>query len=41
MQMPLNAAKTFLVRERLDWNRPHLRWLADTLYRNLRISYRS
>ena len=36
--MPLNAARTLLVRDRLDWNRPHLRWFADTLYRTLRPS---
>lgn len=32
--MSLIAAKTMLIQERMDWRRPHLRWLADRFYRN-------
>ena len=38
--MPLVAARTFLGQDRMDWNRPHLRWLAAALYRNLRTAIR-
>ena len=34
--MPLNAARSLLIRERMDWSRPHLSWLADVFYHNLR-----
>ena len=33
--MNVSIAKTFLVRERLDWKTPHLRWMADSLYRRV------
>jgi len=36
--MPLCAARTMLVQDRMDWNRPHLRWLKNSLYRTLRPS---
>lgn len=31
--MNLEAAKTVLVRDRMDWNKPHLRWIPDWNYR--------
>ncbi|KMW57981.1 hypothetical protein AIOL_002949 [Candidatus Rhodobacter oscarellae] len=31
--MNLQAARHLLIRDRLDWNKPHLRWVADRLYR--------
>lgn len=34
--MSLIAAKSILIQERMDWRRPHLRWLAEALYRNAR-----
>lgn len=30
--MNLVAAKTLLMRERLDWRRPHLNWVPEQLY---------
>ena len=34
--MNLQAAKCMLMRESMDWNRPHLKWLPVTLYRLFR-----
>ena len=34
--MTLQAAKSMLMRERMDWNRPHLNWIADHFYRTIR-----
>ena len=31
--MILQAAKQILVKDQLDWNRPHLTWMPDNLYR--------
>lgn len=31
--MNLYAAKTILVKDRLDWRAPHARWLSKTMYR--------
>jgi len=30
--MTLQTAKYALLRERMDWNRPHLRWLPNSVY---------
>lgn len=30
--MTLDTAKYYLVRERMDWKRPHLRWVPNALY---------
>lgn len=30
--MTLNNAKTVFLRERLDWNRPHLNWVQNIYY---------
>lgn len=38
--MNLLAAKPMLVRERMDWNRPHLHWLPKALYFNKRAAKR-
>lgn len=34
--MTLQAARSILVKERMDWNRPHLNWLPGRLYLNLK-----
>lgn len=31
--MTLVTAKTFMVRDRLDWRTPHLRWLPKSVYK--------
>lgn len=31
--MNLYAAKTLLVNDRLDWHKPHARWLTNAMYR--------
>ncbi len=31
--MNLHAAQSILIRDRMDWRKPHLNWLSDTLYR--------
>ncbi len=31
--MNLEAAKSVIMRDRLDWNKPHLQWLPGSLYR--------
>ncbi|KPA22169.1 hypothetical protein shim_16160 [Shimia sp. SK013] len=31
--MNLNTAKHLLVRDRMDWHKPHANWLAQTMYR--------
>ncbi|WP_263405996.1 hypothetical protein [Histidinibacterium aquaticum] len=31
--MHLYTARTFFAQDRLDWNRPHLRWVPRSLYR--------
>lgn len=38
--MNLLTAQTFLIRDRMDWRKPHLRWMADALYRPFRASNR-
>ena len=30
--MNMHTARTMLVRDRLDWRRPHLNWLSAALY---------
>ena len=30
--MSLVAARSLVMRDRLDWNRPHLNWLTDKIY---------
>ncbi len=32
----LQAARSILVQDRMDWNRPHLAWLPKRLYLNLK-----
>ncbi|MBB4020555.1 hypothetical protein GGR17_000346 [Confluentimicrobium naphthalenivorans] len=34
--MILQAAKTMLVRDRMDWHKPHLSWVPDWNYRLFR-----
>jgi len=34
--MTLHTARTLFVRDRMDWNRPHLRWINDRAYRLFR-----
>ncbi|MDJ0825385.1 MAG: hypothetical protein QNJ16_07775 [Rhodobacter sp.] len=34
--MNLQAARSILIQDRLDWTKPHLRWISDTVYRHLR-----
>ena len=34
--MTLMTAKTMLVRDRMDWHKPHLSWLPARVYRALR-----
>ncbi|CUH52869.1 hypothetical protein [Shimia marina] len=31
--MNIHTAKTILVNDRLDWHKPHARWLSNTMYR--------
>ncbi|SES14060.1 hypothetical protein SAMN04490244_10669 [Tranquillimonas rosea] len=31
--MNVQIARASLVRDRMDWNRPHLGWLSNKLYR--------
>lgn len=35
--MTLAAAKTLLVRDRMDWHKPHLSWLPARVYRLVRL----
>ena len=35
-EMTLHSARTFVVRDRLDWNKPHLQWMPNRLYRLFR-----
>ncbi|MEQ9261416.1 MAG: hypothetical protein RIG84_20200 [Roseovarius sp.] len=30
--MTLQTARYTLLRDRMDWTRPHLRWIPETLY---------
>lgn len=30
--MNMNSARALLVRDRLDWRRPHLSWISRALY---------
>ena len=34
--MTLLAAQTLLIRDRMDWRKPHLKWVSDSLYRQFR-----
>lgn len=34
--MNLLTARQILVRDRMDWNRPHLGWISEKLYRLFR-----
>lgn len=34
--MNLHVAQSLLIRDRMDWRKPHLRWLSDRLYRQFR-----
>ncbi len=34
--MTLLTAKTILVRDRMDWHKPHLNWMSNSVYRFLR-----
>ncbi len=34
--MNLTTARHLLIRDRMDWHKPHLRWLNDGLYRLFR-----
>lgn len=36
--MNLQAAQSLLLRDRRDWNKPHLPWLPSALYRLYRTS---
>ncbi|WP_281274714.1 hypothetical protein [Histidinibacterium lentulum] len=38
--MGLHTARTLFTEDRLDWNRPHLRWLPARLYRLAREAVR-
>ena len=31
--MNLEIAKTVLIADRMDWRKPHLRWVSDHFYR--------
>jgi len=31
--MNLIAAKTMLVKDRMDWHKPHLNWMSSKMYR--------
>ncbi len=34
--MTLDTARSLLVRDRMDWNKPHLNWMPGKLYRLFR-----
>jgi len=34
--MNLQAAQSILIRDRMDWRKPHLAWLSEGLYRQFR-----
>ena len=36
--MTLLTARTYLVRDRMDWRKPHLSWVPDRLYRLYRTA---
>ena len=38
-KMNLQAARNLLMRDRLDWRKPHLRWINDTYYRLFRSTH--
>ena len=31
--MNLMTARSFIVQDRMDWRKPHLRWISSRLYR--------
>lgn len=31
--MNLQAAQSLLIRDRMDWRKPHLRWISERFYR--------
>lgn len=33
--MNLQSAQALLLRDRMDWRKPHLNWIAETLYKCL------
>ncbi len=34
--MNLQAARSMILNDRLDWNKPHLRWISNRFYRHFR-----
>ncbi|PTN01662.1 hypothetical protein C8N32_11161 [Rhodovulum imhoffii] len=36
--MNLNTAQAMLIRDRMDWRKPHLMWISDKFYRYFRTS---
>ena len=38
--MSLSSARSLLVHDRMDWNRPRLRWVSPALYRLYRATPR-
>lgn len=38
--MNLQAAQSILMQDRRDWNKPHLVWLPEALYRAFRTTRR-
>lgn len=39
--MSLQAAKSILVQDRMDWNKPHLTWIPEWNYRIFRLVKRA
>ncbi|ARE41054.1 hypothetical protein RGUI_2913 [Rhodovulum sp. P5] len=31
--MNLHTAQSLLLRDRMDWRKPHLKWMSDSFYR--------
>ncbi len=38
--MNIAAAQAIVIRDRRDWNKPHLPWLPGSLYRKFRDRFR-
>ncbi|SIO37877.1 hypothetical protein SAMN05444722_1769 [Rhodovulum sp. ES.010] len=36
--MTLQSAQAILMRDRMDWRKPHLNWISDRYYRYFRTS---
>lgn len=34
--MTLMTARALLITDRMDWNRPHLNWMTEWVYRNFK-----